>query len=591
MVKTVGYVPTPEAAAACVAWAEYVNARTADLEGEDAQPVTYLCADPHGGAETVDAVRARLPDAGAGAEALPAIEPLDTAMERTRAEKATVLVSSLAGLPPERAIDLARRLLKVSPSATVVGLWGERPPEHVRRILLVLSDSAHDLAMFRLARAVASTSRARITVARIEPDVGDAARQLGEREVQRFLHEVGADEDDGVERRIVVDNHPVRGIVSCYDDHDLVLVGSSDLDLVRSLDGAFPDAQVSLVKRMPPLRRRQLPDWIPQVNASDYAELAQTLRRGSRWSADFVVMLGLASAIASLGLIQNSAAVVIGSMLLAPLMTPMLGFGLGLAQANGLLVRQSGRAIGLGFLMTLVISFVLGHVSFRETLSPEVVARTAPNLLDLGIALCAAVAAAFALARPSLSGAVAGVAIATALVPPVCAAGICLAAGETGSGLGAAVLFFTNLLAIVIASAVTFLLMGISVPHHFTRARRLARHAFVGLVVVLLLLSVPLGVALDRQLAEGRAQPMAYPVTRALSRRLHERVERGERGEAARIMALGRNAITHEVVVWVAADHDVTKAWRDELRAIVRDEMDEPDLVVHVVAVRSAMDD
>jgi len=299
-------------------------------------------------------------------------------------------------------------------------------------------------------------------------------------------------------------------------------------------------------------------------------------------------MLALASAIATLGLIQDSAAVVIGSMLLAPLMTPMLGFGLGLAQANANMVRLSGRSIVQGFLVTLVISFALGHLSFRETLSPEVLARGSPNILDLGIALFAAMAAAFALARPSITGAVAGVAIATALVPPVCACGISLAVGYWLNAFGAAVLFFTNLVAIVVASSLTFLLMGISVPHNFSRVRRVARHVFGGLALLLLLMSIPLGFQLKSQLEEGRAQPLAYPVTRALSRRVREHVEKDE---GVRIMGLGRHSVHDRVMIWLATEHPITKAYRDELRTIVRDEMARPDLEVQILAVQSAMDD
>lgn len=586
MAKTIGYVPAAQAAEACIGWARFAALRSAEREGLEPESVDYLCADPSGSAETVDAVNAALGGEAVSVEALPQIEALATAMERTRAAKAEMLVTSVAGLPREFAVDTARRVLKTSPCATLVALWGTSPPESVRRVLVILSDSVHDETLFRLARSLSTTQGAAITVARIEADVGGGAQAVGERELQRFLHEVAADDDDQVETKVVVDNHPVRGVVSCYEDHDLVVVGSSDLDLVKALDHALPRAVVAVVKRTPPLRRRRLPDWIPQVNPSDYAELVQTLRQGSRWNADFVVMLGLASAIATLGLIQDSAAVVIGSMLLAPLMTPMLGFGLALAQANGSMAKRSGRAILQGFLLTLLISYVLGHLSFWETLSPEILSRGRPNILDLGIALFAAMAAAFALARPSITGAVAGVAIATALVPPVCACGVSLAVGYGLNALGAAVLFFTNLLAIVLASAVTFLLMGIAVPHSFSRARRIARHGFGAITLVLLLLALPLGMELGAQLDEGRARPIAFPVSRSVSRALRARIAQDE---GVRIMMLGRTSVRDAVVIWLAMDHEIQESYQEELRALVRAEMNAPELEVEVLAVQSAM--
>lgn len=588
MAKTVAYVPDPEAAVASVSWARFAVAKAAALDGVEPETTEYYCTSPRAGTETVDAVKAVLAGENAVVEPLPAIDATTVAMERARAARADFLVSCLSGLPHELAVDTARRLLKTAPCATFVALWGDRPPEDIRRVLAIVSDSAHDPFVFVMARALADVEGGHLTLARIEDDVGGGAQAVGERELARFLHEASASDDDSIETKVVVDNHPVRGVTRCFDGHDLVLVPSSNLDLVRTLQGVLSGAVVGLVKRKPPLKRRSLPDWIPQVNPADYAELAQNLRQGSRWNADFIVMLGLASAIASLGLIQDSPAVVIGSMLLAPLMTPMLGFGLGLAQANGRMARLSGRAIVQGFVLTLLVSFGMGFLSFRETLSPEVLSRGSPNILDLGIALFAGMAASFALARPSITGAVAGVAIATALVPPLCACGISLEHGNLLNAFGAAVLFATNLLAIVVASSLTFMAMGITVPHAFSRARKLARHGMGALVFLLLVLCLPLGWALKRQLEEGRAMPIAYPVTRALSRALHERVHRDE---GVRIMLLGRSSVGKGVGVWLATDEDVSKEYRDELRAIIREQMEEPDLPIFVIAVRSAMDD
>ena len=187
-------------------------------------------------------------------------------------------------------------------------------------------------------------------------------------------------------------------------------------------------------------------------------------------------MLGLASAIASLGLLQNSPAVVIGSMLLAPLMTPMIGLGLALVQANRQLARHCGKSIGLGFLLTLVVSYLIGIITPTfETLPEEVLARGGPNVLDLFIAVFAAGTATFATARPNIVGAIAGVAIATALVPPVCSIGISPASAELLNALGALVLFVTNLIAIIVVSSFTFSLLGVTQLRTLKRNIRLAQ--------------------------------------------------------------------------------------------------------------------
>ncbi len=498
----------------------------------------------------------------------------------------------------ERGGDVAANLLRAMPCLTVLGMFGEEVGRGRARVLAIVSGSPHDRDVLDTARRVVSRRGGVVTLATIEPDVGSGAEALGEKALQHLLHEAAVDE--GVETKVVVDNHPVRGVMRCFDGHDAVFIGSSDFPLVRKLGKALGDAPVAAVKRAPPLKRRSLPDWIPQINPTDYAELVQSLRQGSRWNADFIVMLGLASAIASLGLIQNSPAVVIGSMLLAPLMTPMIGLGLALTQANGRLARLAGSSIVKGFFLTLLVSFCAGFLSFRETLSPEILARGGPNLLDLGIALFAAAAASFALARPGIAGAVAGVAIATALVPPVCSLGVSMSSGADArwiTAFGAFLLFLTNLLAIVVASSITFSIMGVSVPHSFSRARRRARQAMIALVGLLLLLCIPLTIALDDQLDRGRVQALVHPVTRRTNERVrgkmaewNDKLRTTEGIEPIRLMLLARSGIEDGIAAYFASEQDLPKQFAREVREVIRESTHRPDMKVHIVFVRSALD-
>jgi uncharacterized hydrophobic protein (TIGR00271 family) len=284
--------------------------------------------------------------------------------------------------------------------------------------------------------------------------------------------------------------------------------------------------------------------------------------------------------------VQNSPAVVIGSMLLAPLMTPMIGLGLSLAQSTPRLAGVCGRTIGLGILLTLAISFALGlAIPGNELLSPETLARGAPNILDLMIALFAAVAASYALARPGIASAVAGVAIATALVPPLCSVGISLAYAAWVNAFGAAALFVTNLIAIVLASSVTFLLMGVGSAHALPRYRRIARLASVGLVVLLVAFGAPLGAALASKIDEGSERPLAFPVRRSVARAVHARVEQ-EPGVS--VMFMARAAVIEGVIIYVASDEAIPRRLEDDLTGIVREEMDDEKLPVYVFAVRLA---
>jgi len=430
-----------------------------------------------------------------------------------------------------------------------------------------------------------SFSDAEITLSAIEED-GRRAEEIGRREIERLLHDQGVSDDDRVRIRVAVDDDRARGALKCFAGHDLIIAGVPDTGWLMAIESALDGATAAVLKRTPPLSRSGLPDWIPHINPSDYVELIQQLRQGSRWDANFVVMLGLASAIASLGLIQNSAAVVIGSMLLAPLMTPMIGVGMALVLANSGMIRLCLRSIVLGIVLTIAVGFMLGLlVPSGSTLSPEIEARGAPNLLDLLIALFAAIAASFALTRPGIVGAVAGVAIATALVPPACAVGISLAHGARLNAFGAFLLFLTNFTAIVFAAVGTFRAMGVSAARSMRRRRRAARLAITLLGVILMALSIPLGTALSEQFAEGRTEPLGHPVTRAAARAIDARVAL-EPG--AKVMFMARSAVTGDVVIYVASEAALPRELAGELTAVVRQTMNDPALEVHVFAVQLA---
>lgn len=255
--------------------------------------------------------------------------------------------------------------------------------------------------------------------------------------------------------------------------YDLILIGASNNTTVkRKLFGSVPDGllegeeastiavirkQRSMHHRLKQRLERFMTLRIPQLTREERIELFEKLQTNSRWSFDFLALMALATGIASLGLIQDSAAVVIGAMLVAPLMTPLLGSGLALVQGNLSLMRTCLRAIVLGFLAALAIGTLMGFLAPLSTLTSEPASRGGPNLLDFGVAALSGIAASYCIARPGLSSAPAGVAIAAALVPPIATVGISLALQEWSNASGAALLFATNVVAIILASALNFL--------------------------------------------------------------------------------------------------------------------------------------
>lgn len=187
---------------------------------------------------------------------------------------------------------------------------------------------------------------------------------------------------------------------------------------------------------------------------------------------DFFLLVVLSCSIATLGLITNSPAVIIGAMLVAPLMSPIIGLGLAsivgdvkLAQmAVSALVRGAVLAVLLAAFMTWV-NRILPFVVVQD-LTDEIIARTHPSPIDLVVALAGGLAAAYAMTRPNLSAALPGVAIATALMPPLCTIGIGVALERWDVAGGASLLFVTNAITIAFAAALVFFLQG------FAPARR-----------------------------------------------------------------------------------------------------------------------
>ncbi|RYH10537.1 DUF389 domain-containing protein [Tropicimonas sp. IMCC6043] len=213
--------------------------------------------------------------------------------------------------------------------------------------------------------------------------------------------------------------------------------------------------------------------------AKDSDLLFDQIEQASVPSLNFYFMLGMATAIASFGLLSNSAPAIIGAMIVAPLMSPIVGFSFAaIMGANGLALR-SLVSILTGIALVIGIAFACTIAIGLRVVGSEIMARTAPSTLDLLVALCSGAVAAFAHSRIGIANSIAGVAIAVALVPPLSVVGIGLALGDSavsaqaiamsdfhhqGNGTsmagGAFLLFVTNFLGIVAAAMLVFGLQG-----------------------------------------------------------------------------------------------------------------------------------
>ena len=413
---------------------------------------------------------------------------------------------------------LARYLYAKSPCTTLLMRLGESEGEHYDHILIPAAGGPHSMKALELGRAFARNLGASVTPLFVEPDADEVAEDVGERLLRKILRSVDMDQAEHVVPKVQVADDIHAGIAEAAVDgaYHLVLIGASNIGQIRRyLFGTLPQrlltgersTAIAIVRAAQPFMtrftatlERLLDLTVPQLQRSDRVNLFEALQQSARWNFDFLALIGLSTAIASLGLLQNSTAVVIGAMLVAPLMAPLLGAGLALVQGNLPLMQSSARAILFGFLTALTISFVAGFCVPISSLTPELLNRGGPTLLDLGVALLSGMAAAYCIARPNLSAALAGVAIAAALVPPIATTGISLAMDEHINAKGAALLFGTNVVAVILGASFAFYAGGIRPHVRQSGARQWPKHLLAVLLLAAAILALPLGSVLWTQL-------------------------------------------------------------------------------------------
>ena len=223
----------------------------------------------------------------------------------------------------------------------------------------------------------------------------------------------------------------------------------------------------------------------------DHDEVAGAVYANGGLAGRYLIMTFISAAIAILGLMLSSPAVVIGAMLMSPMMGPIVALGFSLTLLDWAELKQSMTALAIGFGLALLVAVLLTVLSPLKEPTAEILARTRPNFFDLLIAIFSGVAGAYAVIKQR-GETIIGVAIATALMPPVATVGFGLGTGDLRVAGGAFFLFMTNLVAIALAATLTATFYGF-------RPRVLERpqpwRAFA-VVVVFALLSAPLALSL-----------------------------------------------------------------------------------------------
>jgi uncharacterized hydrophobic protein (TIGR00271 family) len=217
----------------------------------------------------------------------------------------------------------------------------------------------------------------------------------------------------------------------------------------------------------------------------------------SGFDATFLTMNVLATVIACYGLFENSSAVVIGAMIIAMLLGPISGIALGLVEGNNRLFRKALATLAGGVAVVYGTAFILGLVHSEFPLTSEIYARTTPNVMDLMIALAGGAAGAYAMITPRLNLSFVGVAISTALVPPLSSSAICMARGEYRLGLYALLLAFANIVGIQVAGSIVMWVCGYRGEGTKMQASSALRRNFLS-VTVLCVLAILLSLSLLR---------------------------------------------------------------------------------------------
>ncbi|MBD2533215.1 DUF389 domain-containing protein [Nostoc flagelliforme FACHB-838] len=238
-------------------------------------------------------------------------------------------------------------------------------------------------------------------------------------------------------------------------------------------------------------RRGSQPEQLQQLQTDLLAE--------STLDSAYIILIISSCAIATLGLLSNSAAVIIGAMIIAPLMLPIRSLAFGALQADITLFRKGVIAVAVGTMLAVAIAFTLGWLVGLPSYGSEILARSRPTLLDLGIAVAAGGISGYAKVETKISTSLAGTAIAVALMPPICVIGLGLAQGNWSLSFGATLLYLTNLLGIALSCMVTFLVAG------YTSMAR-ARQPLIWTMVLTTVLLIPLGVSFARLIRQAQLE-------------------------------------------------------------------------------------
>lgn len=348
----------------------------------------------------------------------------------------------------------------------------DRGLDEVERLLVAVDGTLPSRNAVRVATFLRRGLRVALELVHVHGP--EATARQGHEVVARSMADLVDDREADV--RVVGADEVVAGLADTVRATDLLVVGFGHEERSTSMvQGAVGralldavDVPMLTVARVRPGatgihdRLRRVAAWLhPRLTDVEQGTLRSYAEGAAETRLDYLVMTVLSGVLASFGLLLDSSAVIIGAMLVAPLMQPLEAFGIGVVAGRARLALRGLGTVLLGSLAVFVVAVVAGLLVGVAAPTTQMLARASPSLLDAAVAVAAGMAGSYATARKDIPAALAGVAIAAALVPPIGAAGLGLAAGRGGLAAGASLLFLVNIVCIAVAGAVVFQWMGL----------------------------------------------------------------------------------------------------------------------------------
>ncbi len=229
-----------------------------------------------------------------------------------------------------------------------------------------------------------------------------------------------------------------------------------------------------------------------KIEQNKRSQIIEDIHNNSAFDKSYFMLIMLSTIIATAGLIVNNSAVIIGAMIIAPLMWPILSVGMAIVKGNPRDVLRALSQLIIGILLSLFFSLIITKLTPISSFSEEILKRVNPGIIDIIIAFASGIVASLSLSWTKVSNAIAGVAIAASLLPPLCVLGISISSGEYSLAYGALLLFLANIIAIMLASVVSFWMLGFKPPHKPEDQMYMKIGVIVSVIIFIIFL-IPLG--------------------------------------------------------------------------------------------------